>query len=454
MPFRSLLLLSLLIPAFAAAQPNGPPDDVPRGGGNKILVCHNPGLNNEKFREVGLDDLADHALHGDWKVVDTDEDGFTILESLANPNTFCVGSVCDTICGGPRDCNDGNPAINPAASDSDCNAVDDNCSGTADDEYVAPGTSCGVGACGSTGLATCVNGSIVDTCVASSTDGNACGSGASSTCDAPDTCVAGACESNFAPATTTCRPATGQCDVAETCDGAGSCQADLFVAAGTSCGSPPSGLCDVADSCDGAGACVDAVATSGTECRASAGFCDVAEQCDGTNKTCPNDAFEPATTLCRDLNGAGGPVVDGRGVCDVREFCSGNNASCPADGFKSQGVECRAAAGVCDDAEVCTGNGADCPFDLRAGPERTCRPAVGLCDQDEVCGSNGSDCPTDTFVASGTVCRAHLPQRRGDVRHRLPGRRRSLRRGGKVRRILDFVPQRPLPRRQHVSRSG
>ena len=46
---------------------------MPRGDGgsgqDKILICHNPGANNEKFREVGLDDLADHALHGDWKVV-------------------------------------------------------------------------------------------------------------------------------------------------------------------------------------------------------------------------------------------------------------------------------------------------------------------------------------------------------------------------------------------------
>jgi hypothetical protein len=380
MLLRTLVLLSLLAPAFAAAQPNGPPGDVPRGRGEKVLICHNPGQNNEKIREVGLDDLANHALHGDWKVVDTDEDGFTILESLASPNTFCVGAQCDTICGGPRDCNDGDPAINPDATDSNCNAVDDNCSGTADDEYVAPATSCGVG----------------DTCVASSTNGNSCGSGANSTCDSPDTCFAGVCESNFEPTSTECRPASGECDVAETCDGAGSCQPDAFVAAGASCGSSPSGLCDAADTCDGSGTCVDNLKTSGSECRGAGGACDVAESCDGTRKACPADLFKSPGVECRAASG----------LCDIAEVCSGSDPACPSvDIHAGSDVECRPAAGPCDQAEVCGSNGPDCPSDTVLAPGTVCRAADGLCDAAEACDGTSSTCPTDAFLPGTTVCR-------------------------------------------------
>ena len=50
-------------------------------------------------------------------------------------------------CNAGPDCNDNNAAIHPGVADNTCNNIDENCSGAADEGYVAPPTSCGVGAC-------------------------------------------------------------------------------------------------------------------------------------------------------------------------------------------------------------------------------------------------------------------------------------------------------------------
>jgi hypothetical protein len=69
-------------------------------------------------------------------------------------STSCIsGSVVDT-------CTPGTPA----ADDSICNGVDEDCNGQADEDYVSVPTSCGTGACVSTGSTICVSGSVVDSC--------------------------------------------------------------------------------------------------------------------------------------------------------------------------------------------------------------------------------------------------------------------------------------------------
>ncbi|UCH45933.1 MAG: hypothetical protein JSV11_04295, partial [Nitrospiraceae bacterium] len=68
--------------------------------------------------------------------------------------------------GSATDCNDSNAAVNPGASDDNCNGVDNNCSGTADDGYTVTPTNCGVGACAASGQLECQSGVEVDTCVA------------------------------------------------------------------------------------------------------------------------------------------------------------------------------------------------------------------------------------------------------------------------------------------------
>ncbi|MFQ5494392.1 MAG: FG-GAP-like repeat-containing protein, partial [Phycisphaerae bacterium] len=86
--------------------------------------------------------------------------------------------------------------------------------------------------------------------------------------------VAGDCCSpscQFESIATVCRAAASACDVAEFCDGAGACPANVFQSAGTACGNPTATVCDNPDTCDGAGACQSNFEPGTTVCRVSAG---------------------------------------------------------------------------------------------------------------------------------------------------------------------------------------
>ena len=50
-------------------------------------------------------------------------------------------------------------------TDATCNGIDDDCNGATDEDYVSTPTTCGVGACASTGVTSCVSGSVQDSCV-------------------------------------------------------------------------------------------------------------------------------------------------------------------------------------------------------------------------------------------------------------------------------------------------
>ena len=76
------------------------------------------------------------------------------------------GNPAHPSCANPTelDCNNSNNLVNPGATDDTCDGVDNNCSGTADDEYVPSGTNCGVGECATTGTLTCSGGVETDSC--------------------------------------------------------------------------------------------------------------------------------------------------------------------------------------------------------------------------------------------------------------------------------------------------
>ena len=127
-------------------------------------------------------------------------------------------------------------------------------------------------------------------------------------------CCTSSC--TFASNTTVCRPAAGECDLAETCTGfSAACPADQFK-------------------------------SSGTVCRPAAGECDVAESCTGTNADCPPDGFKQNGTPCTD---------DGKSCSD--DVCQNGSCTHP---LKPAGTPCHPGDN-CPANEACTGSSPDCP---------------------------------------------------------------------------------------------
>ncbi len=100
--------------------------------------------------------------------LDNDCDGPVDEEYVSLPTTCGVGACFST---GVTSCPAGvvedscTPGPPLSTDDTTCDSIDDDCDGVNDDDYVPPPTSCGVGACsGNTGQLQCQAGSLVDTC--------------------------------------------------------------------------------------------------------------------------------------------------------------------------------------------------------------------------------------------------------------------------------------------------
>ena len=145
------------------------------------------------------------------------------------------------------------------------------------------------------------------------------------------------------------------------------CPADSLAASGTVC-RPKAGDCDIAESCDGASAAcpADTFVAQGTLCRASVGGCDSAESCSGTAGTCPADNTS----------------------CQSGFYCSG--ATCISK--RSNGQACSSHAqchsGNCYDGYCCNKRcGGVCRNCGLAGQQGTCVTYAHDTDPENECGA-------------------------------------------------------------------
>jgi subtilisin-like proprotein convertase family protein len=122
--------------------------------------------------------------------------------------------------------------------------------------------------------------------------GSACGDGTVNDCTGADTCDgAGGCEANDAAAGTDCGDGPNECSGQDTCNGSGTCNAN-DLPGGTPCGNPPVGEdCFLGDVCTGGGVCQPG--SFETECGPGLDGCCP----DGCNFTNDDDCPEPVPTV-------------------------------------------------------------------------------------------------------------------------------------------------------------
>ncbi len=170
-----------------------------------------------------------------------DDDCNGLVDDAFVPGTSTCGKgVCERT--GTTSCEAGVlhdscvPGPPNALLDDDCNGIDDDCDGSIDEDYAAPATACGVGACARTGALACVNGQVTDTCTA-----GAPLAPVDATCNGVDDNCNGQVDEDYQSHGTTC--GLGVC--ANT--GATSCVAGHVIDSCTPISAPTS----LDDSCDG-----------------------------------------------------------------------------------------------------------------------------------------------------------------------------------------------------------
>ncbi|MCP3980636.1 MAG: hypothetical protein GY716_15140 [bacterium] len=179
--------------------------------------------------------------------IDNDCDG-PIDEDFFPKTTMCgVGECEDNLGQLPCVAGDEVDTCDPlegASPDTDCDGLDEDCDGAADDDYVPLETACGVGECeGNSGLDVCRNGTLVDTCDPLE------GAAPDTNCDGIDDDCDGAADEDYVGSTTTC--GVGECEGNEgnfECrDGVEEDTCDPFEGA-----APEDAVCDGLDEdCDG-----------------------------------------------------------------------------------------------------------------------------------------------------------------------------------------------------------
>ncbi|HEX5661666.1 MAG TPA: MopE-related protein [Polyangiales bacterium] len=129
--------------------------------GTSTCVNGVQGVTCDEGDKTGADDDCDN--------LDDDCDGTADEHYVGEPQS-CGDGICAAT--GRKQCVDGVvvdicvPNNMAAPNDTSCNNIDDDCDRRVDEDYVVTATTCGQGACARSGSRTCVNGRVVDSCVA------------------------------------------------------------------------------------------------------------------------------------------------------------------------------------------------------------------------------------------------------------------------------------------------
>ena len=307
--------------------------------------------------------LAGDAFYG-WILRKRDEGQNGLIELVSREASATASAVIITCAGGgedggvtpPEDCRNGidddqDGAIDCAdvdcqagGPDGTCDGIDDDCDGAIDEDFTSESSECGLGACASTGLTSCANGTLSDSCVPGTpapddalcdgldedcdgaidegyiAQGTTCGVGACAATGSTS-CVGGVEQNSCTPGTPGSGPDTCS-GLDEDCDGAID---EDFVALPTSCGL---GACAstgfltclagmVVDTCDPGMAAPDDVT------------------CDGLDNDCDGQVDEDCciAATCQDYNINCGTVDDGCGatidcgVCTGEQTCGGGGTA-------------------------------------------------------------------------------------------------------------------------------
>ncbi|MBW2981830.1 right-handed parallel beta-helix repeat-containing protein [Candidatus Woesearchaeota archaeon] len=279
------------------------------------LICSNGALYDTC--EPGVPEDPDH--DNDCDGLDEDCDGVADEGYIPTPTT-CGKGVCAStgalICVNGVETNTCTPGL-PTGADNNCNGIDEDCDGEADDNYNPTTTTCGVGECTSYGGLICSNGALHDTCE----PGQPEDPDHDNDCDGLDEDCDGVADEGYIPTPTTC--GLGECAAT----GQNICQAGSIVDTCTP-GTPSAEICDGLDNdCDGQvdedGVCADTdgdgVIDSDDNCPNEANpdqldsdSQDGGDVCD----ICPTDATDacdPQAQASETIGAAGGTVATADG---------------------------------------------------------------------------------------------------------------------------------------------
>lgn len=198
--------------------------------------------------------------------------------------------------------------------------------------------------------------------------GSACGNPANSQCDLADTCDgAGQCQSNIQPNGAPCGSTIHtECDFADTCNGAGVCLPNIQPS-GTPCGSQSSGPCDAPDSCNSSGTCLPNTLPNNTPCDDSL-FCTENTRCNagvcgGGNPrncadslTCTTDTCDEANDVCVSTLNEGHCLISGACFADGALQPGNTCAECDPATSTSDWTDLEDGS-LCNDGNACTGTG-------------------------------------------------------------------------------------------------